>query len=103
MNAARRVFFLALRELGQLIRLALVCFTLGLTTTLSVNIYSTERTKSAEFDARQAEAEVRRYELDLGKRRQEVELARIDYEKQNKRNMGSGDQEKVKSNERKKR
>jgi hypothetical protein len=74
--------------IGKFLALTLICMTLGLTVVVSVSIYSTERTKSAEFDARHAEAVVRRQELDLALKRQEVERARTDFEKQNQRNIG---------------
>lgn len=90
MSAGRKIFFLALCGFGRMLRLALICITCGLTAVLSVSIYSSERTKSAEFDARQAEAVMRQHELDLMRKRQEVELARLDFEKQNQRNIGGG-------------
>lgn len=89
--SARRILFIALRGFGRTLRLALICITCGLTVVLSVSIYSSERTKSAEFDARHAEAVVRRQELDLALSRQELERARTELEKQNQRNIGSGD------------
>lgn len=85
-----RILFLALRGFGRIVRLAMICITFGLTAVLSVSIYSSEQTKSAEFDARQAEADVKLHELELALRRQEVELARNEIEKLNQRNMGSG-------------
>jgi hypothetical protein len=74
--------------LGKFFRLAAICISLGLTAVLSVSIYSSERTKSAEFDARHAEAVVRRQELDLALRRQEIERDRLELEKKSQRNVG---------------
>ncbi len=74
--------------LGKFLRLAAICISLGLTAVLSVSIYSSERTKSSEFDARHAEAVVRGKELDLALRRQELEKARVELEKQSQRNVG---------------
>lgn len=101
MSARYWVLFIA-RGFGRFIRLALACITIGLTAVTSVSIYSTEKTKSSEFYARQAEADARRQELELALRRQDLERARVEYEKQNRRNIGGGnDKPKKKAGNRK--
>lgn len=84
-----------LRGIGKFLTMGLICISLGLTVVTSVSIYSTEQTKSAEFQARQAEAAARGQELGLKLKLKEVETLRLEFERQNQRNIG-GDNAKPK-------
>lgn len=90
MNAPQEMLLsrFILRGIGKFLALGLICITLGLTVVTSVSIYSTEETKSAEFRARQAEADVRQQEFDFKLKLKEVERLRHEVEKQNQRNIG---------------